>query len=68
MDKKDLQPKQKSPVVRPTTINPPQLSEELLTGGMSGGERGVERLSAATPCEHQFGGCYWCSFDGDDAD
>ncbi len=59
MDKKNLQPKQKAPVVRPTTITPPQLSEEQLTGGISGGQ-GL------------YGQGHWtepiCSFDSDDAD
>ncbi len=62
MDKKNLQPKQKAPVVRPTTITPPQLSEEQLTGGMTGQE-GLHPFGAGS-------GTYgfariFCSFDGD---
>ncbi len=60
MDKKDLQPKQKAPVVRPTTITPPQLSEEQLTGAITGGQG----LNA----HHVAMSCFFCSFDGDDAD
>ena len=60
MDKKNLQPKQKAPVVRPTTITPPQLSEEQLTGGIAAGGQGL------TP--HHGYICMACSFDGDDAE
>ena len=67
MDKKDLQPKQKAPVVRPTTITPPQLSEEQLTGGIMAGGQGIYASHTIEPmcwgC-----GCNICSFDGDDAD
>ncbi len=56
MDKKNLQPKQKAPVVRPTTITPPQLFEEQLTGGSDG--QGLY-ASGCVPLQ--------CSFDGDDA-
>jgi len=59
MDKKNLQPKQKAPVVRPTTITPPQLSEEQLTGGIGSDGQGLY----ASGCVH-----FQCSFDGDDAD
>jgi len=62
MDKKNLQPKQKAPVVRPTTITPPQLSEEQLTGGISGGH-GLYASGFGTGIPI----CV-CSFDGDDAD
>lgn len=65
MDKKSLRPKQKAPVVRPTTITPPQLSEEQLTSGiMAGGEQGIHPLSKACTCSEACG----CSFDGDDAE
>ncbi len=60
MDKKNLQPKQKAPVVRPTTITPPQLSEEQLTGGIGSDGQGLQGLSG--PCMGIL-----CSFDGDDA-
>ena len=62
MDKKNLQPKQKAPVVRPTTITPPQLSEEQLTGGIAGGQG----LHAHFGSGALMVGCV-CSFDGDDA-
>ncbi len=70
MDKKNLQPKQKAPVVRPTTITPPQLSEEQLTGGIAGGQGlhaflGVGYVCADPSCLCD---CVNCSFDGDDAD
>ena len=63
MDKKNLQPKQKAPVVRPTKITPPQLSEEQLTGGISGGQG----FHASGCAGHSTDICT-CSFDGDDAD
>jgi len=59
MDKKNLQPKQKAPVVRPTTITPPQLSEEQLTGGIAGGQGLHAAILYCSPS--------LCSFDGDDA-
>ncbi len=59
MEKKDLQPKQKAPVVRPTTITPPQLSEEQLTGGIAAGGQGLHASFCRPPL---------CSFDGEDAD
>ena len=62
IDKKDLQPKPKAPVVRPTTITPPQLSEEQLTGGISGGQG----LHASGCACHSTDLCT-CSF-GDDSD
>ncbi len=45
MDKKNLQPKQKAPVVRPTTITLPQLSEEQLTAGMGAAASGIVAAS-----------------------
>ncbi len=61
MDKKNLQPKQKAPVVRPTTITPPQLSEEQLTGGIGSDGQGLH--ATILYCNPTL-----CSFDGDDAD
>lgn len=63
MGKKDLQPKQKAPVVRSTTITLPQLSEEQLTPGIISGMQGLHTLGFSGTLWH-----YSCSFDGNDAE
>ncbi|MGK7877357.1 MAG: DUF5837 family cyanobactin class RiPP [Xenococcaceae cyanobacterium] len=68
MDFLNLQPKQKAPVVRPTTITPPQLSEEQLTAGIEQSYSSVG--AAASPCHAGYTTqvSTSMSFDGDDGE
>ncbi len=60
MEKKNLQPKQKAPVVRPTAITPPQLSEEQLTAGMAVvGGQGLQASQREPDNVH----CFCCAYD-----
>ena len=62
MEKKNLQPQQQKPVVRPTVAKPTTiagLSEEQLTAGWSG-------ASGAIAPSQSYNG--WGPFAGDDAD
>ena len=67
MDKKNLNPKQNSPVIRKTSISLPELHEEQLTGGMGKAGDAIEPRYMYQDAAGKWVYSGFCSFDGDDA-